>query len=122
MLETEKKQLLPYIIIATLFFATTLMIVFTVNPFETAIWVLITFYLSLAFFLIGFFGFFLYLLRIKSVQLLPYEKHRIAFRESALLSALITGSLFLSSRHLLYWWIEAVFIITIILIETFFLI
>jgi|SRR5579872_564270 len=122
MLETERKQLLPYAIIAILFFVTTLTIIFSADPFSASILVLITFYLSLGLFFIGFFGFFLYLARINSVQTLPYEKHRSSFREAILLAILIIGSLLLSSLHLLYWWVEIVFIGAVIFIEIYFLI
>jgi len=122
MLETEKKQLLPYALIAVLFFASTLAIILTVNPFDVSKLVLAAFYVSLALFVLGFIGFFLYLARINSIQLLPYEKHRIAMREAALIAVLVVGSLVLSAHQLLYWWVEAVFIITIALIETYFLI
>lgn len=122
MLETERKQLLPYALIAFLFFVATLTIIFTVNPFQASGFILATFYFSLLVFLVSFLGFFLYLARLNSIQLLPYEKHRIALRESLLLAILIVGSLFLSSKQLLYWWVESAFIVAIIFIETYFLI
>ena len=122
MLETERKQLLPYATIAFLFFLSTLIIVLSVDPFTAGGLVLTFFYISLLLFLAGFFGLIFYLARINSIQTLLYEKHRAALREGILLAVLITGSLLLSSKQLLFWWVETFFVITIILIETFFLI
>ena len=122
MLETERKQLLPYAIIASLFFISTLIIILSVDPFSAGVLVLTSFYLSLFLFLSGFFGLIFYLVRINSIQTLPYEKHRAALRESILLAVLITGSLLLSSKQVLFWWGETFFVITVVLVETFFLI
>ena len=120
--ETERKQLLPYALIAILFFGSTLTIILSIDPYTAGFWALLSFYVSLGVFLTAFFGFFLYLGRIKAVQMLPYEKHQIAFREGLLLAILIVGSFILAAAQLLLWWVEIVFVIAIVCVEIFFLI
>lgn len=122
MLETERKYLISYGLIALLFLVSTLIIIFSASPYQSGVLLISTFYFSLSCFLVGLLAIVFFLPRIKSQQLLAYEKHRAALREAILLTILVVGSLFLSSRQLLYWWVETVFIAAIVLLEAFFLI
>ena len=120
--ETEKKPLLTYSIGAVLFLILTLVMLFAVDPFKASFPIILLFYIFLLLFITSFLTVVLYAIRLKQTQLLPYEKKKIALRESVLLGILIVGSLFLSSRQILYWWVEIIFIATVVLIEGFFLI
>jgi len=122
MLENIRNQLFSIFLVTVLFLITTLLFLFLLDPARLAPGMLVLVYVSLAGFLLSFFTLVLYGLRgRKNLDGLYSRKLRVSVRQSSWLSLLIIVSLILSSQQLLYWWLESVLILTLILIEGFFL-
>ncbi len=122
MLENTKKLLLRFALLAVIFFVGIVTMLFNSDPFNSSKLVILFFYLFSVVFLTSFFSLIFFFLRIGSSRILEHEKMQIAIREGILLAILVTGSFFLSSKQLLYWWLEIIFVATVIFIEIFFLI
>jgi hypothetical protein len=103
--------------------ATWLMVLFTINPFEAGGAGFALFYIALAVALLGtisLVGF--------AVRFLVYRHERVvlrevttAFRQAFLLTLVVIGSLLLQSRALLAWWNILLFVVLVSILELFFL-
>lgn len=122
MLESVKKQLGLLLVLSVLFLFCDILIINFVDPFKAPVYVFFIFYLCLFLFTLSLLTLVLYIIRNRFTEGLYYQKIAAAFRESFLLSLLITGSLILSSKQILFWWTEISLAITLIFIELFFLI
>ena len=126
--ENIKKQIISLSIVAFVFLICTLIILFFINPFTASKFTVVFSYLSFSLFIITFMATVLYSFRVafntRRYGLANIGKHSfaISMRQSVLLCVLIVGSLILSSKGFLYWWIELTLFLTIIVLEIFFLI
>lgn len=122
MLEEVKKQLIFISLIGFFFLLCVLAMILFADPFKIGLFGIAFFYISLIVFCISVLTLFFYSIRFKSYQGLHAERLKIAYREAGLLTFLIIGSLFLSSKQILFWWIELIFILAVVSVEIFFLI
>src|ERR1700690_190310 len=122
MLEDVKKQLLYIFIISLIFLLSSTSIVLFTDPFKSSILLILLFYFSLTCFLVAILTLLFYAIRLRIQDGLHYQRLQAAYREASLLTILIVGSLILSSKQLLFWWIEIVFVLALASIELFFLI
>lgn len=102
--------------------AWTLILVF-INPFEAGFTGFFLFYISLFFALVGAFSTLGLIVRLQFKNRQEPISIRAArsLRQGIFLSILVVGLLFLHSKHMLNWWITILFIITLTLLEFFFL-
>lgn len=121
MLENKRNQLFSIFLLTVLFFIFTALFVFLTDPFKLPVIFLIPFYLSLSAFVFFFSLLVLYGIRGRSLDGLYAHKLQISVRQAFWLTLLVTGTLILSSQQLFYWWLELIFILTLIMIEGFFL-
>ena len=122
MLEDVKKQLLYISIISIIFLLSSASIVLFTDPFTASTLMILLFYLSLTCFLVSMLTMLFYGIRLHIQEGLHYQRLQAAYREASLLTIFIIGSLLLSSKQLLFWWIEVVFLLALLSIELFFLI
>jgi len=122
MLENTRNKLISTFVIAIVFLIAALCFVFLTDPFKLSALLMILFYLCLAGFSFCLFTIILYLPRSRSVLDGMYAaKMNRSMRQSFWLTILVVVSLILSSYQLLFWWLEAVIILTFIMIEGYFL-
>ena len=98
------------------------LILFYVNPYNTNAVGLVAFYVSLFFASIGtltLVGFYLRVWFSKNEILFAHVNP--SFRQAILLSVILVGSLVLQAFKLLTWWDGALFVLSIVLIEFYFL-
>lgn len=103
--------------------ATWLLVLFTVNPFESGFLGFGMFYIALMVALVGtlsIVGFGIRMLIYKHEAVVLREV-TTAFRQACLLSIVLIGSLLLQSKSLLAWWNVLLFILLISILELFFL-
>lgn len=103
--------------------ATWVLVIFTVNPFESGVLGFFMFYVALAVALVGtlsLIGF--------GVRMLIYKHEAVvlrevttAFRQACLLALVLIGSLLLQSQSLLAWWNVLLFVLLVSILELFFL-
>lgn len=120
--ENARKTLITLSVSALVFLACTVAMVFFIDPFKASGLIMGLFYISIFAFCFNFFAAVLFLFWKGKGEMLHYQRVRVSVREGALLAVLFVGSLLISSMGLLYWWVGALFIITIVLIEAFYLI
>ncbi len=102
---------------------TWIIVLFTVNPFETGVLGFALFYISLAIALIGtlaLIGFGIRMITYKQESIVLREV-TTAFRQACLLTLVLVGSFFLQSQSLLAWWNVLLFVIIVSILELFFL-
>lgn len=98
------------------------LILFYVNPYNSGALGLIAFYVSLFFASIGtltLIGFYLRVWFSKNEILFAHVNP--SFRQAILLSIILVGSLVLQAFRLLTWWDGALFVLSIVLIEFYFI-
>lgn len=98
------------------------LILFYVNPYNSGALGLIAFYISLFFASIGtltLIGFYLRVWFSKNEILFAHVNP--SFRQAILLSIILVGSLVLQAFHLLTWWDGALFVLSIVLVEFYFI-
>ncbi len=99
-----------------------LMVLFFINPNEAGVFIYLLFYLSLGLFSVGtltVFGFFIR--KSLSKKEMAFTQVIISFRQALWISIVLLVSLFLQSRELLNWINEILLILTLGLIEFFFI-
>ncbi|MDB4940202.1 MAG: hypothetical protein JWO40_627 [Candidatus Doudnabacteria bacterium] len=121
MLQNIRNQLLSIFVVGVIFLIFTLIFFFTSDPLQLSAFLLVLFYLCLAACIFSFCALILYQFRGKKNEGLHSQRMSTSFRQSIWLTLLIVGSLILSAHQLLYWWLEIIFIITLIMLEGFFL-
>lgn len=119
---TLKKYLLAIAISTVLCFVAFILVAIYIDPFNTGFVGFLSFYASLffsvvgAFTLIGFYG------RIwSSGNEVVYAHVAPSFRQAIFLAIIIIGSLILQSFRLLTWWDAILFVLSIVLLEFFFM-
>lgn len=98
------------------------LILYYVNPYNSGAIGLIAFYVSLFFASIGtltLIGFYLRVWFSKNEILFAHVNP--SFRQAILLSIILVGSLFLQAFKLLTWWDGSLFVISIVLVEFYFI-
>jgi hypothetical protein len=121
MAENVRTQLNLYGVITALFAIGFGAIVTTADPFKAS-WITFTFAYLCAFgFVFSAMTLVLYFVRPKSEHNLHYHRLGQANREAFFAAVFVVSSLFLASKGLLYWWIEATLFFALICIELFFL-
>ena len=95
-------------------------IIYLIDPFESGVFGILFFYISLFLSLIGTFAILGLLIRVKffKIQVL-FKQVLISFRQSVLFSVLIIGTLFLKSQNLFNIYSIVLFIIILTIIEFF---
>ncbi|MFA5107069.1 MAG: hypothetical protein WC497_01935 [Patescibacteria group bacterium] len=97
-------------------------VVFYIDPFSTGFIGLLLFYVSLFFALIGTFSLLGFFFRVWFLKTEMVFKHvGIAFRQALLFALLVIGAFVLQGMRIFTWWNAALFIISLSLIELFFL-
>ena len=97
------------------------LLLFSVNPFSAPTWILIVFYLTFYCFWVGIFSILFFYLKVWASNREVIFSHLIpTLRQSMLLSFLLTGILFLEQVKALNWWVAALFIASVIMLELFF--
>jgi hypothetical protein len=121
MLENVRRQLNLYGVITALFAIGFAAIVTTADPYKTS-WITVTFaYLCVFGFVFCAMTLLLYAIHPKTEGSLHYHRLGRANREAFFAGLFVVSSLFLASKGLLYWWIEATLFFALICIELFFL-
>ncbi len=121
MLENVRRQLNLYGILALLFALGFGAIISTVDPFHASFVTIALAYLCAFGFVFCLMTLILYFIRPKNEGVLHYQRLGQANREAFFAAIFVIGSLFLASKGLLYWWIEATLFFALICIELFFL-
>lgn len=119
MTENAKNQTGWLTATTVLFLACTLAMLFFIDPEQAPWYLILLFYFCLFALVAGFLTLVIYALRRKALA--RNQDMSTSLREGTLLSILATGSLALSSQGSLHWWIALMFVITIVLIEGYFL-
>ncbi len=119
---TLKKYLFG-IALSTLFcFVAFILVLLYVDPYNTSFVGYVSFYASLFFANIGAFTLIGFYVRIwSSGNEVVYAHVAPAFRQAIFLSIVIVGSLLLQSFRLLSWWDAILFVLSIVLLEFFFM-
>ncbi len=121
MLENAKNQLIFIGGIAAFFLVCTFSILLFIDPSKASLLIFLLFYFCLLALSISVFTLIIFFLRKIFVNALHFQMISVAIREAVLLSILLVGSLALSAKGLLFWWIELIFLIALVFIESFFL-
>ncbi len=103
---TLRQYLILMSVGTTICWLTWLFIVFATDPNAASIWVILFFYLSLFFALVGTLSVIVFLIRravIKQDEIV-FRHVRRTFRQSIVVSALAILVLLLLQKHLLTWW------------------
>ncbi len=125
--EKNQNPKAAHLTLTLIFLATTLAIIFLTDPFKSILFVIL-FFASLAGLCLNFFMLILenVIYKQKAVsQAAVQAEHtvgKIAARQALLLTILVLGLLFLSAQQLLFWWLAAIFMVTLVCIEGFFLV
>lgn len=107
----------------TLFLAFGLLgfIVFNVNPYTSPYWMLVLFYFTFFLFWLAFFGIIGFYLKIWATNREVIFSHLLpTLRQAVFLSLAIVGVLFLWQIKALSWWVAALFVLAIGLVELYF--
>lgn len=97
-------------------------VLFYIDPHSTGVVGLILFYLSLFFALIGTFSLLGFFFRVWFLKTEMIFRHvGIAFRQALLFALLLVGSLILQGMRVFTWWNAGLFLVSLSLIEFFFL-
>jgi hypothetical protein len=118
--ENLKKQLNLFAFTALLFAVAFAAIITTADPFKTSHFVIFLAYVCIAGFCFCLVSLLLYSTRFRQ-NILHYQKLNQAMREAGLFAFFVVFSLFLSSKGLSYWWIEATLFFALVCFELFFL-
>lgn len=119
---TLKKYLIGIAVSTVLTFVAFMLVLFYVDPFDTGIVGFVGFYASLFFTIIGAFTIIGFYLRIwSSGNEVVYAHVAPSFRQAIFLAIIIIGSLLLQSFRLLTWWDAILFVLSIVLLEFFFM-
>lgn len=119
---TLKKYLIGIAVSTVLTFVAFMLVLFYVDPFDTGIVGFVGFYASLFFTIIGAFTIIGFYLRIwSSGNEVVYAHVAPSFRQAIFLAVIIIGSLLLQSFRLLTWWDAILFVLSIVLLEFFFM-
>jgi 4-hydroxybenzoate polyprenyltransferase len=88
------------------------------DPFKAHFWLLLLFYVCLAGFLQSTFTLALYSVRGRKIDSIHAASQlKISIRQAFWLTLLVIGSLILSATQLLFWWLEIIFILMLVMIE-----
>ena len=118
-----KQQLVWVAIVSVLFALCTGLIIEFSDPFSASVLTFGLFYVCLCCAATGLFTLVFYGLRSFGAEnVLHVDRMTASVREGFLLSLLIVGSLALSSKQVLFWWVELSVVVTLVLIEMFFLV
>ena len=117
------KRFLIFMTIVTLIcWIVWITVVFYIDPYSTGFIGLLLFYVSLFFALIGTFSLLGFFFRVWFLKTEMVFKHvGIAFRQALLFALLVIGAFVLQGMRIFTWWNAALFIISLSLIELFFL-
>ena len=123
MVKEIKQQLVLVALVTAMFAACTGLVVLFTDPF-TASWLVFSlFYLSVCCTATGLFTLVFYGIRsLGSENALHADRLTASVREASLVGLLTVGSLILASQQVLYWWVELALVVTLALIEMFFLV
>lgn len=92
-----------------------------VNPFQAPSWIIVFTYLTLFCFLNSLFAIIGFYLKVWISNREVIFSHLLpSLRQSALISLLVVGSIFLVQAKSFNWWIASLFLISIFMIELFF--
>lgn len=109
-------------IVTTLCWIGWITVLFFIDPDQTEFIGIFLFYLSLFFALIGTFSLLGFFFRVWfSRKEIVFQHVGISFRQALLFSLLLVGSLALQGLRILTWWNAALFIVSISILEFFFL-
>ncbi len=96
-------------------------IVINVNPYQSPFWVIAIFYAALFLFFTSIFGLVFFYLKVWASNREVIFAHLVpTLRQSVFISLGIVGLLFLQQIRVLNWWVAALFILSVFLIELFF--
>lgn len=122
MLENVKRQLNVIGFAALIFAAAFAAIIASADPMKASWIVIVLAYCCVAGFVYCLMTLVFYAVRPKGQGELHYQRLSEANREAFLAAVFVIASLFLSSRGLLYWWVEATLFCALVCFELFFLI
>jgi hypothetical protein len=120
----QVKQQLVWIAAVSVIFALCTGLVLTFSDPFTSPWVVFAlFYLSACCTATGILTLVFYGVRsLGAANVLHADRLATSVREGFLVSLLVVGSLVLSSRQVLFWWVELSLVVTLVLVEMFFLV
>ncbi|MGA2666938.1 MAG: hypothetical protein ABSE91_02515 [Patescibacteria group bacterium] len=96
-------------------------IVININPYQSPFWVIAIFYAALFLFFTSIFGLVFFYLKVWASNREVIFAHLLpTLRQSVFISLGIVGILFLQQIRVLNWWVAALFILSVFLIELFF--
>jgi len=97
------------------------LLLFNVNPFTAPTWIVIVFYLTLFLFLVGIFAIVGFYFKVwASNREIIFSHLAPTLRQSALISLLIIGLIFLEQVKALNWWVAILLVAAVIMLELFF--
>jgi len=97
------------------------LLLFNVNPFQAPFWIIATFYLTLFFFWMAAFAIIGFYLKVWATNREVIFSHLSpTLRQSAILSLMVVGLLFLQQVRVLNWWVAILYVIAVAMIELFF--
>lgn len=97
------------------------LLLINVNPYSAPAWIIVTFYLTLFCFLTGLLAIFGFYLKVWASNREVIFAHLVpTLRQSALLSFMIIGLMFLRQVKAINWWVAILFIISVVMLELFF--
>lgn len=97
------------------------LVLFNVNPYTSPVWMIILFYLTIFFFWLALFGVIGFYLKVWATNREVIFAHILpTFRQSLLVSFVITGLLFLFQTKVLSWWVGGLFVLAFIMLELYF--
>lgn len=98
-----------------------LLLLFNVNPYSAPTWIIIVFYLTMFCFFVGIFAVSGFYTKVWASNREVIFSHLIpTLRQSALISFLIVGLVFLMQVKTLNWWVAILFGISVVMLELFF--
>ena len=95
-----------------------LIVIYSVDPFETVTLGFVLFYLSIFFALVGILSLIGFLVRyIFNKNQFITQQVIVSFRQAILLAILVTASLYLQSNGLIAWWNLLILVVLLVVIE-----
>lgn len=120
MLEKSRSHLI-ILAIGTLLCASSLVsIIKFTDPYHTGAGVHTLFYISLFLLGLGIFALMGIIIRQRFSSGIYLVNVKVSVRQACLLSALLTASVLLQGKGLLFWWVELLLILFIVVLEIFF--
>ena len=99
----------------------TMLIIFNVNPYQSPFWMTMIFYLCLFLFWAALFSLIGYYLKVWATNREVIFAHLVpTLRQAMLVSLVVVGLIFFQQMRVLNWWVAALFILAVLMIEFFF--